>query len=189
MTASAALATFAPRAEAASGLHRFSVCSFAAPVLRACSSAHRIPEQRDIDGCRRSSRSPTTSSAWGRIGLPGILRPSRDGCALRFPSCNKNESFSYVDLETSAQALRVPNLNIQASDFTRPDIAIFYCTPRARFGKTPRRARRINNPEYRPNTASQLPAQCRRSPREKKHRDDTHPGPSPVQPVQAAGKT
>ncbi len=64
MTASA---TFAPRAGASGGFHRSTNCKFPAPVLRACSSAHRIPEPGDTDGCRRS---PTATSACGRIMFP-----------------------------------------------------------------------------------------------------------------------
>lgn len=69
MTASA---TLTPRAGASDGFHRSTTCKFLAPVLRACSSAHRIPEPRDTDGCRRS---PTATSARGRICFqPGIPR-------------------------------------------------------------------------------------------------------------------
>jgi hypothetical protein len=61
MTASA---TLAPRAGANDVFHRSTTCKFPAPVLRACSSAHRIPEPVDAGGCRRS---PTATSAYGRI--------------------------------------------------------------------------------------------------------------------------
>src|SRR6266496_2720206 len=57
-------------------------------------------------------------------------------------------------LDASAQALRIPNFNVYASDCTRPDVTIFYCTPRGRFGKTPRRTRMINKPEYHPEARS-----------------------------------
>ena len=58
-----ASATFAPRAGASSGMHRYANCKLPAPVLRACSSAHHIQEPEDAGGCRRSSLTRTASSA------------------------------------------------------------------------------------------------------------------------------
>jgi hypothetical protein len=101
MTASA---TFAPRAGASSGFHRYKNCKFPAPVLRACSSAHRIPEPRDRNGCRRS---PTATSACGRICF---RREFRDTSQYWMPApLPKLHLFcSYIDLlhQLSARLLQ-----------------------------------------------------------------------------------
>lgn len=151
MTASAANATSASRAEAASGLHRSSDCSFAAPVLRACSSAHRIP---GAEGHRWLP--PFVSFAYGliRLGPYWFCRefcapPEMDARSASQAVINLKPLLNLV-LDAPAQALRIPNFNVYASDCTRPDVTIFYCTPRGRFGKTPRRTRMINKPEYHP---------------------------------------
>ncbi len=84
-----ASATFAPRAGASSGFHRYTSCKFPAPVLRACSSAHRHP---GAGGCRWLP--PFVSHLYSpfRVRLhPVVPRNSavhyKCGCPLRFPSC------------------------------------------------------------------------------------------------------
>ena len=85
MTASA---TFAPRAGASSGFHRYANCKFPAPVLRACSSAHHTQEPEDVGGCRRSSLpvQPLPREA-APISALEFCGPQRYGCPLRFPGC------------------------------------------------------------------------------------------------------
>jgi len=78
-----------------SGLHRYTVCMFPAPVLRAYSSAHHTPELEDVEGCRRPSlnshsllrlrphhfHSPGEFCRTSEIGHPlrfsGLITPAR----------------------------------------------------------------------------------------------------------------
>ena len=107
MTASA---TFAPRAGASGGFHRSTNCKFPAPVLRACSSAHRIPEPRDCNGCRRS---PTAPSAKGRKSFcREFCGPLHfGGYPLRFPDCTNY-------LVRPLQRTKIFRFNVRAQGFT-----------------------------------------------------------------------